>query len=50
MRAKNSELAEMIRERDRARHELDKLKSVSVYLSFMIFSYIYICIFIYLVY
>jgi len=29
MRAKNLELADMIRERDRSRHELDRLKSVS---------------------
>jgi len=32
MRAKNLELADMIRERDRSRHELDRLKSVNILL------------------
>ena len=32
VKAKNLELADMIRERDRARHELDRLKGVSFYL------------------
>ncbi len=32
MRAKNLELADMIRERDRSRHELDRLKSVNIFI------------------
>lgn len=36
MRAKNLELADMIRERDRSRHELDRLKSVNIFISFNI--------------
>lgn len=36
MRAKNLELADMIRERDRSRHELDRLKSVNIFISFKI--------------
>lgn len=31
MRAKNLELADMIRERDRSRHDLDRLKSVNIF-------------------
>jgi hypothetical protein len=33
MRAKNLELADMIRERDRSRHELDRLKSVNIFIN-----------------